>query len=153
MYSEYIIYEKDDYHNILCHYDWSSDAISEKFVDMYRGKELYSLPSKVITCEQDLLEEMPLTISKNQAANVENTATCEGLVFVVTGSLENFENREEFTECVEDNGGSVASDISKNTDFLVNNDADPTSSKNNKAKELGIPIISEDKFIELFADN
>lgn len=73
-----------------------------------------------------------------------------GKTFVITGDVHNFKNRNEFKAYVESQGGKVTGSVSKKTDYLVNNDTESTSSKNNKAKELGIPIISEDTFIEMF---
>ena len=80
----------------------------------------------------------------------ENTGGCAGLTFVVTGEVHAFANRDAFKAYVEANGGKVAGSVSKKTDFLVNNDLTSASSKNTKAKELGVPIISEDEFIERF---
>ena len=76
--------------------------------------------------------------------------TCEGLTFVITGDVHQFKNRTEFKEYVESQNGSVTGSVSKKTDYLVNNDIESTSSKNQKAKSLGIPIISEDMFVERF---
>ena len=76
--------------------------------------------------------------------------TCEGLTFVITGDVHQFKNRTEFKEYVESQNGSVTGSVSKKTDYLVNNDIESTSSKNQKAKGLGIPIISEDMFVERF---
>ncbi len=76
----------------------------------------------------------------------------EDLNFVVTGKLKFFENREEITEYIEDLGANVTGSISKKTNYLINNDLDSTSSKNTKAKELGIPVISEADFIAMFGD-
>lgn len=73
-----------------------------------------------------------------------------GKTFVITGDVHDFANRNEFKAYVESQGGKVTGSVSKKTDYLVNNDTTSTSSKNNKAKELGIPIISEDTFIEMF---
>ena len=73
----------------------------------------------------------------------------EGMTFVITGSLENYENRDELVKVIEDNGGKTASSVSKNTNYLINNDINSNSSKNKKAKELNIPIISEDDFAKL----
>lgn len=70
--------------------------------------------------------------------------------FVITGDVHYFANRSEFKAYVESQGGKVTGSVSKKTDYLVNNDTESTSSKNKKAKELGIPIISEDTFIEMF---
>ena len=77
--------------------------------------------------------------------------SCAGLTFVITGDVHQFKNRDEFKAYVEANGGKVAGSVSKKTSYLVNNDVTSTSSKNMKARELGIPILSEDDFVEKFA--
>lgn len=74
------------------------------------------------------------------------------LTFVVTGKLRYFENREEITEYIEDLGASASGSVSKNTSYLINNDVNSSSSKNVKAKELNIPIITEAEFIARFGD-
>ena len=74
----------------------------------------------------------------------------EGMTFVITGSVHEYANRDEFRASVEKRGGKVSGSVSAKTDFLVNNDAASTSGKNRKAKELGIPVISEDEFIARF---
>lgn len=81
----------------------------------------------------------------------DGTASLEGLTFVITGAVHQYKNRDEFRASVEARGGKVAGSVSKNTDYLVNNDVASTSGKNKKAKELGIPVISEDEFIEKFS--
>lgn len=70
-------------------------------------------------------------------------------VFVVTGNVFEFKNRKELQEKIEELGGKVTGSVSKNTDYLINNDAESSSSKNKKAKELNIPIISESDFLGL----
>ena len=82
----------------------------------------------------------------------EEPLDAEDVNFVVTGKLKLFENREEISEYIEDLGGNITGSISKKTNYLINNDLNSTSSKNAKAKELGIPIISESEFIALFGD-
>jgi DNA ligase (NAD+) len=72
------------------------------------------------------------------------------LTFVITGAVHSYRNREEFKASVEARGGKVAGSVSKNTTALVNNDVTSTSGKNQKAKELGIEIISEDEFINRY---
>ena len=76
--------------------------------------------------------------------------SCAGLTFVITGDVHSFKNRDAFKAYVEANGGKVAGSVSKKTNYLVNNDVESTSSKNLKARELGIPILSEDDFIARF---
>lgn len=75
---------------------------------------------------------------------------CEGLTFVITGKVTQFKNRDAFTAYVESQGGKVSGSVSKKTDYLVNNDKNSASSKNQKAKELGIPILTEAEFVEKF---
>ncbi len=73
-----------------------------------------------------------------------------GLTFVVTGDLEQFANRKELQALIEQKGGKVTGSVTKKTNFLINNDIHSASSKNKKAAELGIPIISEQNFIDKF---
>ena len=72
-----------------------------------------------------------------------------GMSFGVTGSVNHFANRNEVKELVEKMGGKVTGSVTKKTNYLINNDVESASSKNRKAKELGVPIISEEEFIEL----
>ena len=73
-----------------------------------------------------------------------------GITFVVTGDLEHFANRKELQALIEKGGGKVTGSVTKKTNFLINNDIHSASSKNKKAAELGIPILSEQDFIEKF---
>lgn len=75
------------------------------------------------------------------------TASLDGMTFVVTGSVEQFKNRSELKAYIEERGGKVAESVSKNTNYLINNDTASNSSKNKKARELGIPILSETEFL------
>ena len=72
-----------------------------------------------------------------------------GKNFVITGSVEHFANRNELKAYIEHRGGKVMSAVSNNTDFLINNDVTSNSSKNKKARELGVTIISEERFLKL----
>lgn len=76
----------------------------------------------------------------------------EGKTFVITGTLENFANRDELVAKIESLGGKVSGSVSKNTTFLINNDITSTSGKNKKAQDLGIPIISEKDFLDMIDD-
>lgn len=75
---------------------------------------------------------------------------CTGLTFVITGDVHHFKNRDAFKAYVESQGGKVAGSVSGKTSYLVNNDVESNSSKNRKAKDLGVPILSEDAFVEQF---
>ena len=74
----------------------------------------------------------------------------QGLTFVVTGDLNHFANRKELQALIEQRGGKVTGSVTKKTNFLINNDIHSASSKNKKAAELGIPILSEEDFMEKF---
>lgn len=76
-----------------------------------------------------------------------------GKIFVVTGSVEHFTNRNELKTYIEERGGKVTGSVSKNTDYLINNDVNSASSKNKKARELEIPILSEEDFLLLAGEN
>lgn len=80
---------------------------------------------------------------------VEGAEQFEGVQFVITGSVEQFANRGELKKFIEDRGGKVNGSVSSKTNYLINNDSTSNSSKNKKAKELGIPIITEDEFMEM----
>ncbi len=73
----------------------------------------------------------------------------EGKTFVITGSLEKFTNRKELKELIESKGGKVTGSVTGKTDYLVNNNKASNSTKNKKARELGIPVISEEDFLEI----
>ena len=95
-----------------------------------------------------------------QVLNVENAepaaeakGSCVGKVFVITGDVHIFKNRDAFKAYVEANGGKVTGSVSKKTDYLVNNDVTSTSSKNLKARELNIPILSEEDFVAQFGSD
>ncbi len=75
-----------------------------------------------------------------------------GMNFVVTGSVERFANRGELKEYIESFGGKVTGSVTGKTNYLINNDTASTSSKNKKARELGIPILSEEEFLSLVKD-
>ncbi len=73
----------------------------------------------------------------------------ENMNFVITGSVEHFANRNEVKAVIESKGGKVTGSVTSKTNYLINNDVSSTSSKNKKAKELGIPIITEVEFLEM----
>ena len=88
-----------------------------------------------------------LNIEQPQEASQEQIFS--GKTFVITGSVNHFANRNELKAYIESRGGKVTGSVSKNTDYLINNDTASTSSKNKKARELEIPILSEEAFLEL----
>ena len=96
----------------------------------------------------DLLAE--LTIEK-VSENTE-TAVFAGMTFVITGTVEHFANRKELQAAIEARGGKAAGSVTAKTTYLINNDVTSNSSKNKKAKELGIPIISEQDFLNMMGE-
>ena len=79
----------------------------------------------------------------------EGGRTLEGTTFVITGSVEHFANRSELKRLIESKGGKVTGSVTSKTSYLINNDAASTSSKNRKAKELGVPILTEEEFLQM----
>ena len=92
-----------------------------------------------------LVEYITFKPSEHQDNNVKSI----NYNFVITGKLQNFKNRQELVDIIEAVGGKVSSSVSSKTDYLVNNDINSTSSKNKKAKELNIPIITETELMEI----
>ena len=82
--------------------------------------------------------------------NEENEQSLEGLTFCVTGKVSIFKNRDELSAFIESKGGKVTGSVSKNTNYLINNNTESTSAKNKKAKELNIKIIGEQTFMDMF---
>ena len=107
-----------------------------------------------IPSNQEMLEDLLkyLDIEKEEAPPASEQPLA-GLQFVITGSLEHFSNRKELQDLIESKGGKTASAVSQKTSFLINNDAMSHSSKNRKAKELGIEILTEEEFLVRFVQN
>lgn len=108
--------------------------------------EWYQNPKNKEALEH-LLQEVHITQGEAVSAK---EGTCVGLTFVITGDVHQFKNRDAFKSYVEQQGGKVTGSVSAKTNFLINNDSESSSSKNRKAKELGIPILTEDEFVERF---
>ena len=98
---------------------------------------------------EKILEELLKYVQFEKKEEVETEQILEGKTFVVTGSLNHFDNRKQLKEEIEQMGGKVTGSVSKKTDYLINNDKMSQSSKNKKAMELDIPILSEEDFLEL----
>lgn len=95
-----------------------------------------------------LLDLLEVEEEKTEAAGTR----CAQLTFVITGDVHHYKNRNELKAYIESQGGKVTGSVSKSTNFLINNDTASMSSKNKKAHELNIPIISEDEFIQRFGE-
>lgn len=94
----------------------------------------------------DLLKELDLQVEEMD----ESLRNLDGKTFVITGSLQNFANRSELKNLIESRGGKVTGSVTSKTSFLINNDTMSASSKNKKAKELGVEILSEQDFLDRF---
>ncbi len=112
------------------------DVIAKEWIDTFKNPDFIS--------EYNKIKKEIILID-----NVNNKTTLKDKTFVITGSVNNFKNRDELIEYIESLGGKVVKAISNNVDFLINNDITSTSSKNTKAKELGIKIISEDDLLKM----
>lgn len=108
-------------------------------------------PAKLAAFKRLLSEVDVVNTYEEPTTETENGhESLAGLTFVITGAVYTYKNRAEFKASVESRGGKVAGSVSKKTDFLVTNDTDSGSSKNRKAAELGIPVLTEDEFIARF---
>ena len=124
------------------------------------GVKFYTFPNfgiemhKAITDfdykEADAMILAKVVTIKSITKETEQEKNLDGLIFVITGKLNHFKNRDAIKDKIESLGGKVTGSVSKNTNYLINNDKDSTSSKNKSAKTLGIPILNEEDFIKMF---
>lgn len=125
----------------FAHIDGIGPEKSAKFIEWFRNPENHARVENLLT-ELTVREEEPM----------ERGTKCEGLTFVVTGDVNHFKNRSELKAFIEKEGGKVTGSVSKSTNFLINNDVTSGSTKNKKAQQLGIEIITEEQFLERFKD-
>ena len=111
------------------------------------GKSIINYWNKHNEEIMDLVQEF--TFSKDEKIEKVENDKINGKVFVVTGSVHHYKNRNELKADIEKNGGKVTGSVTSKTDYLINNDINSNSSKNKKAKELNIPIISEEQFMSM----
>ena len=123
-----------------------SEVVSIKGIGPILGESIVRYFKEEENCR--LFRKLLSILHLHREEKAENTAL-SGKVFVITGSLNHFQNRKELEEEIRKVGASTASSVSKNTSYLINNDKNSTSSKNKKAQELGIPILSEEDFLKL----
>ena len=97
-----------------------------------------------------MVEKLLEQVRVSQESNEPSGEKCKGLTFVVTGDVTRYKNRNELKAYIEGQGGKVTGSVSKSTNYLINNDVASVSTKNQKARQLGIPVISESEFIERF---
>ncbi len=116
------------------------DIIADTFVAFVRNAEKMEQVERLVK-ELDFFAE-----------DVDTDNSFEGVNFVITGSVTHFANRNEVKDVIEKRGGKVTGSVTSKTNYLINNDNTSNSSKNKKAKELGIPIITEEEFIAMLGD-
>ena len=140
-----------------CEYDF--DTFVLKLIDKYNWSVIDGIGEK--TSQQinewiddsgnrnDFRKLLQIIIPVNPNANDNTDQSLAGENFVVTGDVTQFKNRKELQKFIESKGGKVTGSVTSKTNWLINNDVESTSSKNKKARELGIPIISEDTFLKM----
>lgn len=125
----------------LSEIDGIGEVIGKAFADYFsneRNNERFDNLLKEVKIEKEEVDEAAQTL--------------DGQTFVVTGSLEHFGSRNELKELIEKKGGKVAGSVSAKTTCLINNDIASNSSKNKKAKELNVPILTEEQFMTQYLD-
>ena len=122
---------------ILSKIDGIGEIIAKEWIDTFNN--------------EDFLKELELLLKEVNFTDtsIDNNQPLKDLIFVITGSVNNFTNRDELVEYIESYGGKVVKAISNNVNYLINNDITSTSTKNTKAKELGIKIISENDLMSM----
>lgn len=138
-------YFKDDIQAIMSASEEDMTAIEGIGPVIARNFEAFFSNEKSRKEADALLNEIQL--EKEEIS--EDSKIFEGKTFVITGSVHHFSNRNALKSLIESKGGKVAGSVSSKTHYLINNDAESTSSKNKKARELGIPILTEDDFLKL----
>ncbi|MCR5369682.1 MAG: NAD-dependent DNA ligase LigA [Clostridium sp.] len=123
------------------------EGIGEVLADAWTA---YFASEKNNVALERLLAE--IHIETEAAGAGEDRKSLEGQTFVITGSLEHFSNRKELQDLIESLGGKAAGSVSAKTTALINNDTQSSSAKNKKAKELGIPILSEEDFLRMIEE-
>ena len=114
-------------------------VIAGTFVDYFADEE-----------HRDLFRRLLGEVEIPEEEITEDSRKFAGVNFVITGSVEHFANRAEVKEEIEKRGGKVTGSVTSKTNYLINNDVNSTSSKNRKARDLGVPIISEEEFLNMF---
>ena len=103
-----------------------------------------------LEANQAMLSRLTKEVHFKQTEKVDTSdSPIEGKTFVITGDVHHYDNRKALSAHIETLGGKVTGSVSKKTDYLINNDNESPSSKNKKAKELGIPILTEEAFLAL----
>ena len=130
-----------DPQEIFAHIPGIGPEKSAQFVRWFRNAHNYDQYQHLIT-----------KLNIQASDTIPTGSRCQGLTFVITGDVHHYKNRNELKAYIESQGGKVASAVSGSTSYLINNDVTSTSGKNKKAQQLGIPILSEDDFVNLYTE-
>ena len=122
----------------LCEIDGIGAVMAAAFVNWWKSE-----------ANRSAFQELLPILNLEKLAEKQENAAITGKIFVITGSLVRFANRNALKALIEEAGGKVTGSVSAKTDYLINNDVQSASSKNKKAKELGIPILSEEDFLQM----
>ena len=118
--------------------DGIGDIMAKAYVDFFAAEE-----------NRETVADLLSVLTIDESFEEQQESAISGKTFVITGSLEHFENRDACKAKIESLGGKTAGSVSKKTDYLINNDSTSGSSKNKKAAELGIPVITEEEFLAM----
>ena len=118
--------------------DGIGDVLAEAWISYFQNEK-----------NNRLVDELLLELHIEEETASQGEAIFEGKIFVITGTVEHFANRKALQEEIERLGGKATGSVTSKTSYLINNDVHSNSSKNKKAKELGIPIISEEDFLNM----
>ena len=129
-------------------FDAIMEAAAEDLVEIDQVGDVMARDFTAYFASEENREEVQRLLKEIEFVIEENTAEqdLDGITFVITGSLETYPNRDALKKEIEDRGGKVAGSVSAKTSYLINNDINSNSSKNKKAKSLGVPIITEEDF-------
>lgn len=125
----------------LCAIDGIGAVLADAWVKYFKDEKNNKVLDHLLT---------DLTFETEQTESRDNSL--EGKIFVITGSVEHFANRKELQAFIEARGGKATGSVTAKTSYLINNDVTSNSSKNKKAKELGVPILSEEDFLKLVGE-
>ena len=101
---------------------------------------------------KEILADLLQNLQTTAPSVIVGEQTLNNQIFVITGDVHHFSNRSELKEFIESRGGKVTGSVTGKTTYLINNDVNSTSGKNKKAKELNVPIISEDEFLAMVGE-
>ena len=118
--------------------DGIGEVIAEAFVEYFKNED-----------KKDEYLDILSEVNIKEAENVQTTEELAGKTFVITGNVNHFANRNELKALIESMGGKVTGSVTGNTSYLINNDSTSQSTKNKKAAQLGVPVITEEEFIKL----